>query len=145
MCSIEVIAISGWPRSLTIRDISTMDPLTPELEAITKTSLAWGAARSYRRWAMVGSRSKMPRPSLGGCAAMHDDIAQRDPIARDQAAGASGEFHRQALGVSGAEGLEDTVGEHSTAIDSAACCTGPSACSATRAMIGVRTSRYPGR
>jgi hypothetical protein len=36
------------------------------------------------------------------------DVAQRDGVRRDQAAGAAGDLHGERLGVAGAEGLEDT-------------------------------------
>ncbi len=44
-----------------------------------------------------------------GLVAVEDHVAQGDAVAGHQAAGAPGQFHREGLGVAGAEGLEDAA------------------------------------
>ena len=47
---------------------------------------------------------------VGRLAADDDDVPQRDPVGRHQPAGATGDLHRQRLGVPGAERLDDAAG-----------------------------------
>ena len=111
VCSIDVTAITSWPFSLASRAKPTIEPLTPEFEAITKTSPGWIGDRSQ------SSRDDRRIPLQPGAAervqrkaAAEHEVAEGDLVGRDEAAGPAGDLHGERLRVPGAERVDDRPG-----------------------------------
>ena len=62
VCSRLVIAMTPWPCSLAASAMPTIEPLTPEFEAMMKTSSGCGWIVSQRSSTMAGSRSRAAAP-----------------------------------------------------------------------------------
>src|SRR5215207_173508 len=90
VCWSEVTAMTSWPFSLASRARPTTDPLTPELEAMTKTSPGWIGEISHNSAMMSGSRSRL------------DPLSASTGPARD--------LHRKCLGVARPERLNHRTG-----------------------------------
>ncbi len=94
-----------------MRAISTIEPLTPELEAMTNTSDSVGTGQVVEPRGDTGiALEDAGAEDARWLAAEDHHIAQRDPVGRDQPARAASNLHRESLGVAGPERLHDTTG-----------------------------------
>ena len=107
VCSRLVTAMTGWPSALARRATPTIDPLTPEFDAMRKTSAGSSGDRANSSSTTVSSRSsEEPVSTEASRDAVQDDVAQRHHRGRDEPARAAGDLHGEGLRVAGAERLE---------------------------------------